>query len=216
MIGEFSMLAKRDGYFVAMAPAESYLDPSTSAFDRSLLHTYPEWKELQPDFAYRGHNTYAYLVSKYGTTKLSDASVINTFDLVTVQLYEGYSHAFYHIEVLKESPAAYLAGLIERLTTGWMVDFGADLALKWPSQRVKVPLDQLVIGLGNGWAGDGKFLLIRPEEIAAAYTHMKDLGIAPRGFAFWNILDEGVVPLNSLEKNPVWMARGLNQFLNIR
>ena len=215
-MGEFSKLAKRDGYIVAMAPAESYLDPSTSAFDRSLLHTYPEWNELQPDFAYHGHNTYAYLLSKYGVTELLDTSAVKTFDLVTVQLYEGYSHAFYYLEVLQESPSSYLARLIERLTTGWMVDFSSDTSLNWSSQRVKVDLDQLVIGLGNGWAGDGKFLFIRPEEVATAYNHIKDLGLAPKGFAFWNILDEGAVPRSSLEKQPIWMARGLNHFLNIR
>jgi hypothetical protein len=32
MIGEMSQLAKRDGYIVAMAPMESYMDPTTSIF----------------------------------------------------------------------------------------------------------------------------------------------------------------------------------------
>jgi len=34
LMGQFSVLAKRAGYIVAMAPAESYLDPTTSLFDR--------------------------------------------------------------------------------------------------------------------------------------------------------------------------------------
>ena len=70
-MGQFSVLAKKDGYIVAMAPAESYLDPTTSQFDRSLSHPYPEWKDLQPNFRYHGHNTYAYLLAEYGTTLIS-------------------------------------------------------------------------------------------------------------------------------------------------
>ena len=34
LMGEMSQLAKKDGYIVAMAPAESYLDPTTTLFDR--------------------------------------------------------------------------------------------------------------------------------------------------------------------------------------
>jgi hypothetical protein len=39
--------------------------------------------------------------------------------------------------------------------------------------------------------------------------------LAPRGFAFWNILDEGK---ESPQRPgvPVWMAEGLNEFLQIR
>jgi hypothetical protein len=43
LVGEMSQLAKQDGYIVSMVPPESYLDPTTSEFDGSLLHSYPEW-----------------------------------------------------------------------------------------------------------------------------------------------------------------------------
>lgn len=33
LMGEMSQLGKADGYVVSMAPAESYLDPTTSHFD---------------------------------------------------------------------------------------------------------------------------------------------------------------------------------------
>ena len=62
LMGEMSQLAKADGYFVTMAPAESYLDPTTHQYDHSLRHNYPEWEALQPDFHYHGHNTYGYLL----------------------------------------------------------------------------------------------------------------------------------------------------------
>jgi hypothetical protein len=32
LMGEMSQRAKREGYIVAMAPMESYLDPTTSTF----------------------------------------------------------------------------------------------------------------------------------------------------------------------------------------
>ena len=160
-MGRLSQLAKSAGYLVAMAPAESYLDPTTHLFDLTLTHTYPEWEALQPDFRYHGHNTYAYLLARYGTTTLpllsplvealpdqgrrgaegvtdaaagtvetavgvtgglaesvaqgvsqgltgtevlaeveGAAEVVATFDFVTVQLYEGYSHAQYQSYVL--------------------------------------------------------------------------------------------------------------------
>ena len=54
LMGTFSILAKQAGYIVAIAPAESYLDPSTSEFSLELTHPYPEWKYLQPDFRYHG------------------------------------------------------------------------------------------------------------------------------------------------------------------
>ncbi len=67
LVGEFSMLAKRDGYIVSMVPAESYFDPTTSSYDRSLLHPYPEW---HPE-CYHGHNAYAYVLSRYGITAVT-------------------------------------------------------------------------------------------------------------------------------------------------
>jgi hypothetical protein len=49
LMGKMSQLAKREGdYIVAMAPAESYLDPNFNSFDRSLLHEYKEWESIQP------------------------------------------------------------------------------------------------------------------------------------------------------------------------
>lgn len=213
MMGKFSMLAKQHGYIVAMAPAESYLDPFTHSFDRSLLHAYPECQVI-PKFTYHGQNVYAYLLSKYGRTSIISGTV-DTFDFVTVQLYEGYSHANFQIELQNESPVKYLSDFVERISTGWLVEFSSDPALNYDSSVVSVAPDRLVIGLANGWAGDGKFLLIYPADVSKAYFHMLEKGIVPRGFAFWNILDEG---RESAKRNghPVWMAKGLNDFLKIR
>ena len=108
LMGEMSQLAKRDGYLVTMAPPESYLDPFTNAFSRSLRGTLPEWRELVPDFTYHGLNCYAVLIAKYGKTTLGASAgkaghqpntTIDTFDLVILQLYESYGHLNHHMEI---------------------------------------------------------------------------------------------------------------------
>ena len=102
LVGGFSTLAKRDGYLVTLVPCESYLDPSTPLFSRNLTFAYPDgW---QPNFLYHGRNNYAYLVSRYGLSYLPDGQPVPTFDAVTIQLYESYSHADYNTSVLKQSP----------------------------------------------------------------------------------------------------------------
>ncbi len=158
LMGLISQLAKRAGYLVAMAPAESYLDPTTELFDLTLTHTYPEWDRLQPAFRYHGHNTYAYLLARYGTTALpllssalpealpkplpvaategvgegaaevvaegvaagvaagvaeGEGEVVPTFDFVTVQLYEGYSHAHYQSYVRGRPASQVLAEWVQ-------------------------------------------------------------------------------------------------------
>ena len=88
--------------------------------------------------------------------------------------------------------------------------------LNYPqSSLLSLSASQLVIGLANGWAGDGKFLLVYPAQAGAAYDALHAAGKAPRGFAFWNILDEGR-PSPQRPDEPVWMAAGLNKFLHIR
>lgn len=207
LMGRVSELAKEQGYIVAMAPAESYLDPQLSpAFDRSLRHEYDEWKSvLKEPFRYHGRNVYAYLLARY-----------DVFDFITVQLYEGYSHAEYAVSQLQLNPVEVLSNFVRRITSPWYIDFSSDPALHF-EQTVDVSIrpERLVIGLANGWAGDGKFLLIYPAQVAAAYRQLQAERLTPRGFAFWNILDEGKAsPQRPAE--PVFLAHGLNTFMHIR
>ena len=188
LMGEMSQLAKSNGYVVSMAPAESYLDMTTSVFDLDLNHSYPEWSILQPNFNYHGHNVYAYLLVKFGQTQVTISSqvvdkdnslpivgdkMVPTFDFITIQLYEGYSHAEYNTTISMQRPQDYLVKFVHRVSTGWNVDFGSylqdsDSAMTTPStsEVVSVPTVNLVIGLANGWAGDGKFILIYPSEVS--------------------------------------------------
>ena len=48
-----SEAARARGLVVTMVPAQSYFDETSRAFDRSLLHAYPDW---HPEFAYHGMN----------------------------------------------------------------------------------------------------------------------------------------------------------------
>jgi hypothetical protein len=93
-----------------MVPPESYLDPSTSEFSLSLLHNYPEWEKEVPDFTYHARNVYAYLIAKFS---------LNTFDFVSVQLYEGYAHALYKYEREKISLGEIMYELVSNLTKGY-------------------------------------------------------------------------------------------------
>jgi len=78
LMGTLSKAAHDDGFIVTLVPPESYFDVTTSSYDRSLTHPYPEpW---HPEFLYHGRNVYTF------------------FDLIDIQLYESYSHATYYID----------------------------------------------------------------------------------------------------------------------
>lgn len=218
LMGQLSQLMKRDGYIVAMAPAESYLDPTTSTFDRSLRHTYPEWDPIVPNFSYRGRNTYSYLLSRYGTTVVgSDPNGFEvtetTFDFVTIQLYEGYSHCLYNTSILTQPASEYIQNIVQAFERGWNVEFSADPEIFWNTTRVQVPAGRLVIGLANGWADNTKFLLLNSTEVGLGYQYLNEMGRAPKGFGFWNIEDEGSTTHMG---DVLWLAKDLNNILNIR
>lgn len=77
------------------------------------------------------------------------------------------------------------------------------------SAHSSVILSPVLCLLVSGWAGDGKFPLFYPDEVADAFailageTAGNEAGaetrggardMRPRGCAFWNILDEGRAP----------------------
>lgn len=214
LMGKVSQLAKQDGYLVSMVPGASCMDPTTSAFDRYLNHTYAQWVSVGVDFAYHGHNPYAYLLAKYGQTQTATGPV-DTFDFITIQLYETYSLADYYLNEAKESLSSYLTTFVTTLTEGWVVDFGSDSVLSFPSQVVKVPNSKLLIGLANGWATSVTgVVLILPSDLAPVHQALAAAGMAPRGYAYWTIADEGEAPYANGE--PLNMAAGINEFLCIR
>ena len=205
IMGEFSQLLKKEGYIVSMAPAESYLDYSTSEFSLSLLHNHPEWEKEVPDFTYHGRNVYAYLIAKYS---------LDTFDFVSLQLYEGYTHTLYKYEREKKTFGEIINDLVENLTKGYIVDFSKDGNSGLDKRLIKISEDKIVIGLANGWA-NGKFLFIDEKNLVNGYNYLKEQKKDVRGFMFWDIADEGKIPQSNCteDKNPFYMAKVLNSFL---
>ena len=199
LMGKFSQLLKNNGYIVSMAPAESYLDFTTDEFSLSLLHNYPEWEKEKPDFTYHGRNAYAYLLAKYS---------IDTFDFISVQLYEGYSHTLYNYEREKKSFGDILYYLIGNYTKGYIVDFSKDENSGLNKTTIKIPDNKLVIGLANAWA-NSQFLFVKENDIIEGYKSLVKRNKDVKGFMFWDIADEG--KSNEVtEQKPFFMAKILN------
>ncbi|VEU45284.1 unnamed protein product [Pseudo-nitzschia multistriata] len=207
-MGRFSMLAKRDGFIVGMAPPQSYLDIEESRFSRYVNFTDPD-RGWHGEFHYFGHNVYAYLLSKYG----------DYIDFVSVQFYESYSRAALEVFHNHVAPETYLERYVDDLVSNkeesFFVDFNQDPSLEYPSQMVKLPLSKLVFGFPNGWGAyddakddNEKHCYFDPTRIGIAYNALVDSRRAPRGFMFWVIDEEGT--------KDVYFSRALNDVLKIR
>lgn len=214
-MGEIIKYAKEDGYHVTMAPPQSYLDPSSSAFSRYVNHTDPN-RTWHPGFSYFGRNLYAFWLAKYG----------EYIDLVSVQFYESYSRAAMEIagggdERVRMTPEGYLQKYVWDLNANnqtFYVDFGSDPEITpdiLTSGYVPLPVrEKLVWGFGNGWtkmqteSGNEKNVYFPPECIQAAYQNLLDSMVEPRGLMFWDIHQEGL--------GGVVYAKEFNDILHIR
>jgi len=130
----------------------------------------------------------------------------DTFDWVSLQLYEKWSRADYRIAMLGDSPPAYLAEVVDAMERGWTVDFG-----RLGRHIVRVPRSKLVLGVANGWARSGPpeqgFLYINPIDLRRACDATDPLH---RGFMFWTIMEEGKQVLNK----ELYMATELASMLD--
>lgn len=59
--------------------------------------------------------------------KTEDVLYGDTFDFVTIQLYEGYSHAEYNTTIEGVPAAEYLVKFVSSIVAGWTVDFSTGL-----------------------------------------------------------------------------------------
>lgn len=208
LMGDMSTAAKADGYSVSLTPCESYLDVYNYYFDFSLKHAYLEY----PEFPYHGENTYAYLVAKYP----------DAWDIISVQLYESWSHANYQISEVKVPASAFLQMWARQIMHGWYVNFALTPGIDIASQYVKVPPQKLVLGLANGWTGSTtnsskvKALYIPSAEVADAIVGLNssNASLALRGVMFWSIKYEGM-PISG-STTPVWLAKEMNDVLHVR
>ena len=152
-----------------------------------------------------GRNVYAYLLAEYGA---------ETFDFISIQLYEGWSTANWEISENGVDPSDYVTNFVTSVLAGWEVAFDADPALGLPRSAINISRPQLVVGLANGWAAPppSKFLLIWPEAIGVAWRQLQERGSAPRGFMYWNVKDEGMVVEGT--ERALWLTRELRAELH--
>lgn len=185
------------------------MDVYQPLFDYSLTHAYLEY----PAFPYHGRNAMAYLMAAYKSA----------FDVVSVQLYESWSHANYQISIVQVPAAAFLEGWARQIMHGWYCYFATTSAgCDIPSQWINIPADKLVVGLANAWTGSVKdqakvkALYIDPSEVQSAFYNLNasNASAVPRGVMFWTISAEGKAIEGSTE--PVWFAKEMNKILRIR
>lgn len=69
----------------------------------------------------------------------------------------------YNTSILGQSPSEYLIRIIQKYIDGWVVNFEEDPNSQLKNQKIQIPKVRLVVGFANGWAGDGKFLLVEPK-----------------------------------------------------
>lgn len=178
------------------------MDFPRSRFSRYVNLTDPS-RGWHDDFSYFGANSYAYVLARF-----EDA-----IDLISMQFYESYSQAACAIRHKGMTPHEYLIQYIQEIKAAgeaYLVDFSSDPSVEMPSQKVRLPLSKLLLGLANGWAHDSpKAIYISSAEVKAAYSSLVASGHElPRGIMFWLIDEEG--------KNDVFLTPGLNEVLHIR
>ena len=202
IIGKFSQLLKKEGFIVSMSPLESYLDPSTEEFSLSLLNINKEWENKEDYISYHGKNVYSYLIAKYS---------LNTFDFISVLLYEDYSHALYKFKEENITFGEIIEELVKNFTNGYLVDFSVDTNSGLGKRTIKIKKDKIVIGLGNAWSSN-IFLFIDEYNMTKGYEYLKEQKRDVRGFLFWNIGEEGNIPLNDYtnDKSPFYMDKIFN------
>ncbi|KAL7518603.1 hypothetical protein ACHAWX_003417 [Stephanocyclus meneghinianus] len=203
ILADLSTHAKRNyGMIVSMAPAESYLDATASedgpdaAFSLRLdlaprawtssVHASEEDRALieAAGFSHAGRQCYAYVLAKAG---------VETFDWVSIQLYEAYSPLAHELARRKIDPVHALMERVNRLTSGYVVRDIPGLASS--EYEVKVPLSKLVLGVANRWADGLKFCKVDATWLRSAYqSTVAEYGEGFLGIMFWTIEEEGSDP----------------------
>ena len=193
LVGEMSQALKTEHFIVSLVPPQSYLDVESPHYDRNLNHAYPNF---HPEFKYHGANVYALWVAKYGITKMSPLGSsavedVATFDIIDVQLYEGFSRAGAAI-MGGMDPATYIVNWARAIQKGWMVNFANDPTAGLNNTIVRVPASQLVVGFSHGAmrAPHEKSIFIPPAAVAKAWAVLA-VEERPKGVMFWNMDNDG-------------------------
>jgi hypothetical protein len=189
-----------DGYFVSIAPPQSYLDINNVHFSRFVNLT-DNTRNWHAAFSYFGANVYAYVLQKYG----------HWVDLISIQFYESYSRAGESIYRYGVAPSEYLVSYIGALVQNHFtldVNFTEDNVINLMDSNVSIPLTKIVFGFANGWAAtenNDKAVFFSSRQIEIAWNALKIQNTLPRGFMFWTIDEEGM--------NGICYARDLSRIL---
>ena len=208
-------------YIVSMAPAESYLDSTINTgsiygeFSLALNLPPRAWTTSSfatnedriiisnANFKHAGRQCYAYILAKAG---------IDTFDWISIQLYEAYSPFAHDIHRKHINQTLALMERIRSFVTGYTVT-GLPLSVVVGSSSssssstsllshqdttltqfvVQIPLEKLVIGIANYWVDGMKFCKVNPKAIRLAYeqTMVEHDGRGFLGVMFWTVEEEG-------------------------
>jgi len=208
-MADFSIEAKSRGYVVSMAPAESYLDPTIevggssadeSAFSLDLALPPRSWtfdrygatdddryRVRDAGFSHAGRQCYARVLSKAG---------IETFDWVSLQLYEAYSPFAHDLHSKQMDQVEALMMRVRGLVDGFVVTglppSSSAAGGATTEYEVRVPPSKIVLGIANGWVDGVKFCRVDPRSVRKAYesTHA-EYGRGFLGVMFWTIEEEG-------------------------
>jgi hypothetical protein len=215
IVVDFSIEAKSRGYIVSMAPAESYLDSTIKEgsvdgeFSLALNLPPRAWTTSSSatdedrtiinnaKFRHAGRQCYAYILAKAG---------IDTFDFISIQLYEAYSPFAHDIHRRHIDQTLALMKRIHSFVTGYTVTGLPPLVVASSSSTsslsqedttsqfvVQIPLEKLVIGIANYWVDGMKFCKVDPKAIRLAYeqTLVEYNGRGFLGVMFWTVEEEG-------------------------
>ena len=201
VMADMSKVLKEEyGYIVSMAPAESYLDVLATDDQFSLdLNLFPRWYESKDrqmikdhKFSQAGRQCYAYVIHRAG---------IDSFDWVSIQLYESFSRFVYETTIVAERDgenvvSAQMDAMRRRAVAGFD---GIDIVLpNYGRVRIQVPPWKLVFGFANGWADGAKIVKVERRALNRLFVRLKTAGLM-----FWTIEEEG--------KNGLFLAKEINE-----
>ena len=198
IMADFSVEAKKHGLIVSMAPAESYLDAAAEgggvdarfSLDLGLPprawtsgpHAADDDKHLieANGFRHAGRQCYAYVLQRAG---------VETFDWISVQLYEAYSPFAHDVGRRQRPQREALMTRVAGLVGGYTV---THLPPDKSEYVVRVPPSKVVLGIANQWADGVKFCRVDPSAMREAYeATAARYGEGFLGTMFWTIEEEG-------------------------
>jgi len=180
----------RQDFLVSMVPPQSYFDCHQPNFDLSLQNA----ATSTPGFHYHAKNIYALLYAKCP----------KCFDVVMIQIYEGWSRAGFDLywagktsnigaegwprHATEQNMSDVVLENARCLVEGFDVDFGGFMGVG--KAHIALPAEKVVIGLGiwPGVKGSFKVPYFTGSSAGAAWCKgLLDSYARIRGFAYWTI-----------------------------